>query len=175
MKNRRGIVPIISIILLLMMAVAAAAATFYWLTKMQGTLQGGTEQYQAESFEKMASTITITNVDYRHGGENLSIWLQNAGSTTIPVDNGSTDPTTRLELVHAQTGNVICSKKLNDLACSTGCTGDLEPKQTSEVQLRLNTTDCDLSAYANESMYYMTMYFSGKATASATFRVRSTD
>jgi len=40
-KRKRGISPVIAIILLLMMTVAVAGAAFYWLTRIQGQMQGG--------------------------------------------------------------------------------------------------------------------------------------
>ncbi len=62
--NKKGITPVIAVILLLMMTVAAAGAAFYWLVKIQGQMQGGTEQYEERSFERMASTVAIIAVNY---------------------------------------------------------------------------------------------------------------
>ena len=87
MRGRKGITPIIAIILLLMMTVAAAGASFYWLVKIQGELQGGTSQFQEQTFERMSSSVAWQDGDYNRTTRLLTITLLNTGTTDIPVDN----------------------------------------------------------------------------------------
>ena len=58
--NRRGITPIIAIILLLMMTVAVAGAAFYWLVKIQGSMQSGTESFEGKLVERMAGNVGLS-------------------------------------------------------------------------------------------------------------------
>jgi len=74
--NRKGITPIIAVILLLMMTVAAAGAAFFWLTRIQGELQGGAEQYEETVFERIASDVGWQDANYNSSTEILTIYLQ---------------------------------------------------------------------------------------------------
>lgn len=171
--NKKGITPIIAVILLLMMTVAAAGAAFYWLTKMQGQMQGGAEQYEEKSFERMASTVGIIAVNYNQTSEILGLYLQNVGTTTIPLANSTADPTTTMKLADAD-GTIICAEMVGTgNKCSSGCGGNLAPQAIQQLQLSLSGTNCDLTGQANETLIYVDLYLSGKATASANFRIKS--
>ncbi len=174
--NKKGITPIIAMILLLMMTVASAAAAFYWLTKIQGQMMGGAEQYEEKSFERMASTISWIDANYNRTGGDIIVYIQNVGTTEIPVDAGTTDPTTSW-ILKDKNQDIICSTKLAgtgtapnvDPICSSGCSGSLVPSQTGKLIINTNNTYCDISSETNGSLFYVSFYFSGKATASGTF------
>lgn len=164
-----------------MMTVAAAAASFYWLVKIQGQMQGGAEQYEEKSFERMASKINWIDAKYNGSGTgstrgNLTLYIQNVGTTEIPLDSGSTDPTTSV-IIKDKNQDVICSEKLagssaTEPECSSGCSGNLEPNEIAKLILKLGTaTNCNINSttYADDSLFYVTLYFSGKATAAGTF------
>lgn len=173
MKSKKGITPIIAVILLLMMTVSAAGAAFYWLVKIQGQMQGGTEQYEEKSFERMASTVAILAVNYNITSEYLDLYLQNLGTTTIALDNGTSDPTTTIKLADAD-GAIVCAEKIGtNSKCRSGCGTSMVPQAIQKVQLALSGTNCDLSAKANETLIYADLYLSGKAVASTTFRIKS--
>lgn len=180
--NKRGITPIIATILLLMMAVAAAAASFYWLVKIQGQMQGGAEQYEEKSFERMASKVNWIDAKYNGSGThpqhgNLTLYIQNVGTTTIPLDAGSTDPTTSI-IIKDKNQDVICSEKLDGSGsapkCTSGCGGNLDPNALAKLIIKLNGTGSSCNSigsgtYADDALFYITLYFSGKATTAGTF------
>jgi len=177
---KKGITPIIAIILLLMMTVAAASAAFFWLIKIQGQMQGGAEQYQERVFERIAASVNWLDADYNSTNEYLTIYIQNAGTNDISLDVNSagTDPTTTWILKDAnQVG--ICSAKWNEttdhaagsynVKCVSGCGGILEESATAKIELNLSNTLCDISSYSSDSLFYVDVYFSGKASTSGTF------
>ncbi len=172
MKNKKGITPIVAIILLLMMTVAAAGTSFYWLIKIQGEMQSGTEQYQEDIFNKLATTVNWLDADYNSTSETLTIYLQNTGSTDISLDNSTTDPTTAWILKDSKQ-LTVCESKFDgvgtNIDCYSGCSTTLSASETSSISLNLTSTKCDLSSYAEDSLMRATIFFSGKATTSGTF------
>jgi flagellin-like protein len=176
--NTKGMTPIVAIILLLMMTVAAAGTSFYWLIKIQSEMQGGTEQYQENVFERLASTVNWLDADYNSTEENLTIYLQNVGTTDIPLDNSTTDPTTTWILKDSEQVTV-CEAKLDGETngavtnpnCVSGCgtSTNLRPSSSTSIMLELSGTNCDISGYAEDSLMRVTLFFSGKATTSGTF------
>jgi len=172
--NKKGITPIIAIILLLMMTVAAAGASFYWLIKIQGEMQGGTEQYQENVFERLASTVNWEDADFNRTTEILNIYVQNVGTTDIPVDNSSTDPTTTWILKDSNQ-QTICSTKFDGASGAVSCTStttcgsNIAQAATANIRLNLSGSDCSLTGYADNSLIRATIFFSGKATVSGTF------
>ena len=57
--------------------------------------------------ERLASTINWEDADYNRTTEILNIYIQNVGTTDIPVDNSSTDPTTTWILKDSNNQKVI--------------------------------------------------------------------
>jgi flagellin-like protein len=172
--NAKGMTPIVAVILLLMMTVAAAGTSFYWLIKIQSEMQGGTEQYQENVFERLASTVNWLDADYNSTEENLTIYLQNVGTTDIPLDNSGTDPTTTWILKDSEQVTV-CESKFDgsgsNVNCVSGCgtTTNLGPSASTSIMLELSGTNCDISGYADDSLMRVTLFFSGKATTAGTF------
>ncbi len=176
--NKKAITPIIAVILLVMMTVAAAAASFFWLIKIQSQMQGGAEQYEEQVFERIASTVNWHDADYNSTGENLTIYLQNAGTTNIPLDNSTSDPTTSWILKDSNQV-AICSTKWCGAApsgcdgavkCMVGCGGNLEQAELGSIALNLSASDCDIDSYSSNSLFYVDIFFSGKASTSGTFK-----
>jgi flagellin-like protein len=170
--NKKGITPIIAIILLLMMTVAAAGGAFYWLLKVQGEMQGGTEQYQENVFEKLASTLNWEDADYNTTTEMLTIYVQNVGTTEIPVDNTSQDPTTTWILKDNDQKTICSTKWDNDgtsVRCQSGCASNIAQSATRKMELNLTSTACTIAAYSNDTLMRVTIFYSGKASVSGTF------
>ena len=97
----KGLTPVIAMILLLMMTVAAAGASFYWLLRIQGELQGGTQQFQEQTFEQMTSVVGWQTATYKNGtvagdADQLTITVVNRGTTKIPIDNTSSSGVNQL-------------------------------------------------------------------------------
>jgi flagellin-like protein len=174
-KNKKAMTPIVAIILLLMMTVAAAGTSFYWLIKMQSEMQGGTEQYQENVFDRLASTVNWLDADYNSTSEVLTIYLQNVGTTNIALDNSSTAPTTTWILKDSEQVTVCESKfsgsAANIVDCTSGCgtSTTLNPSASTSISLDLSGTDCDVSNYAEDTLMRATIYFSGDATTAGTF------
>jgi flagellin-like protein len=172
--NVKGMTPIVAIILLLMMTVAAAGTSFYWLIKIQSEMQGGTEQYQENVFERLASTVNWLDADYNSTEENLTIYLQNVGTTDIPLDDSTTDPTTTWILKDSEQVTV-CESKLDGVGtnvnCVDGCgsSTNLGPSSSTSIKLELDGTACAIDGYADDTLMKVTLFFSGKATTSGTF------
>lgn len=166
--------PIVAIILLLMMTVAAAGTSFYWLIKIQSEMQGGTEQYQENVFYRLASAVNWLDADYNSTAETLTIYMQNVGTTDVPLDNSSTDPTTTWILKDSEQVTV-CESKFDGVGtnvdCVAGCGPNtvLKPSASSSITLNLTGSACDISGYADDTLMRATIYFSGKATTSGTF------
>ncbi len=179
-KNKKAITPIIAIILLLMMTVAAAGAAFFWLTRIQGQLQGGTESYQGRVFETMSSDIVTIDADYGTSNENLTVFFHNIGNRRIPINKesiGSTTLTTTWILRDAD-ATVVCAtdwsgSPTTQVTCSTGCgTANsvyIEIGQIKSVSLATASTNCDLSSYGSGKAFTFTVDFSGKTTTSGSF------
>ncbi len=183
----KGITPVVAMILLLMMTVAAAGSSFYWLIRIQGDLQGSTQQFQEQTFERMTSNVNWQ--DATHYGSNatnqtLKITLLNTGTTKIPINNGATSPKAQWTLLDSEQ-DIICTTDFSDMGtdvtCTSGCTGtDLAIKELRLITLNWNTTSpCDLNVasnatYPDDTLIYAKINFNGKATASGTFRVDRT-
>ena len=174
MRSKKGITPIIAIILLLMMTVAAAGAAFFWLTRIQGQLQGGAETYQARVFETMASQVNIDDVTYYSmdddGYENITIILRNSGGTDIPISTTSSPPTTSW-IFKDSNDNLICSGDWSGstTSCGSGCDSGLDVGEMQLLILNINSSDCSILSYSNETLFSFTIDFSGKTTASGAF------
>ncbi len=181
--GKKGITPIIAVILLLMMTVAVAGAAFYWLVKIQGGMQSGTESYQGRLTERMSGKAGIAAVHYDRSNKLLKLYLQNQGNTEVPLTDSSTPPTTTWILLDSEQ-QTICSGDwsgqsaaggYNGKCTGTGCDSNLVLGGMREVILDLdyqNSGLCDISDnddYPEESMFYFVIDFSGKATAGGQF------
>ncbi len=118
-------------------------------------------------FERMASKIGVTSINYNSDLGILNIYLQNLGSTSIPLDAGYTEPTTSI-VIKNENGDVVCSRSVGTM-CISGCGGTLAPQATQALQLSLTGTECSIASQSSNS-FDISLYFSGKATAAATFR-----
>ncbi len=177
--SRKGLTPVVAMILLLMMTVAAAGASFYWLVRIQGELQGGTQQFQEQTFERMTSNVAFQDSSYNRTSEVLTLALLNTGTTKIPISNSGTNPKTLWTLLDSEQ-DILCSSdwsKLdsdsdgtNDTECLTGCGSDLPLKGLRLVTLNLTNSECDISSQANDTLIFAKITFSGKTTAAGTFR-----
>lgn len=174
MRNKRAITPIVAIILLLMMTVAAAGTSFYWLIKIQSQMQGGTEQYQENVFDRLASTVNWLDADYNTTAETITIYIQNVGTTDIPLDNSTTDPTSTWILKDSEQVTV-CESKFDSVGtnvdCYSGCgpSTELSSSASTSISINLTDTECDISGYADDTLMRVTIFFSGDATTSGTF------
>ena len=175
MKNKRAITPIIAIILLLMMTVAAAGASFYWLVKIQGELQGGTTQFQEQSFERMSSSVAWQDGDYNRTHQYLTISLLNTGTTDIPIDNSSTVPKVQWSLLDSDQKVHCSSDWASSVNCTSGCGTELEQSELRLIKLNLSNAGkvgvgpCSIFTKANDSLWFAKISFSGKATTAGTF------
>lgn len=180
---RKGLTPVIAMILLLMMTVAAAGASFYWLIRLQGELQGGTQQFQEQTFERMTSHVewqSSTHNGTDDSNQTLKITFLNTGTTKIPINSDSTSPKSQWSLLDSEQ-DIICTTDFSDMGtdvlCVDGCTSDLALKELRTIELNWNTTsDCDLNVgsnttYPEDSLIYAKINFNGKTTASGTFRI----
>ncbi len=173
----KGLTPVVAMILLLMMTVAAAGASFYWLIKIQGELQGGTQQFQEQTFERMTSNVAWQDANFDRSTRNLTINLLNTGTTKIPIANQSSSPKAQWTLLDSEQ-DIICTSDWNgtvissdNIHCWSGCDSELGLKELRLIKLELRDGgDCDIDAKANDSLIYAKISFSGKTTASGTFR-----
>jgi len=173
----KGLTPVIAMILLLMMTVAAAGASFYWLIKIQGELQGGTQQFQEQTFERMTSNVAWQDSTFDRTTRILSINILNTGTTKIPIANQTTAPNAQWTLLDSEQ-DIICTSNWNSTAtsndhvyCTSGCDSELGLKELRLIKLTLTDgKDCDIDAKSNDSLIYAKISFSGKTTASGTFR-----
>ncbi len=178
--SRKGLTPVVAMILLLMMTVAAAGASFYWLVRIQGELQGGTQQFQEQTFERMTSNIAFQDSSYNRTREELTIALLNTGTTKIPISNSGTNPKTLWTLLDSEQ-DILCSSDwskqdsdsdgTNDTECTSGCGSDLALKELRLVKLNLTNSECDISSQANDTLIFVKITFSGKTTSAGTFRI----
>jgi len=171
-KSERGITPIIAIILLLMMTVAAAGASFYWLVKIQGELQGGTSQFQEQTFERMSSSVSWQGGNYNRTTEILTISLLNTGTTEIPFENSSTSPKLQWSLLD-NNQDIKCSTDWSGtgtaVKCHSGCGTKIQQSELRLIKINLTGSDCDISTRSNDSLWFAKISFSGKATTAGTF------
>jgi len=179
-KSKKAITPVIAIILLLMMTVAAAGAAFFWLTRIQGQLQGGTESYQSRVFEGIASDINVIDADYGSSAENLTLFLHNIGNRRIPVNKDSISSTalTTTWILRDADGIVVCAtdwsgSPTTQANCASGCGTSnsvyLEIGQIKLISLTTASTNCDITSHGAGKAFTFTLDFSGKTTSSGSF------
>jgi flagellin-like protein len=173
-SSKKAITPIIAVILLLMMTVAAAGAAFYWLSRIQGQMQGGTESYQGQMFERMAGQVEVVASQYLNTThENLTIILKNTGNVKIPLFNVTTFPTTTWILRDPKQGVVCSTDWASSVNCTAGCSAStyLDISESKKIVLSLLSSSCSIasSSYGTGSLYSFTIDFSGKATATGSF------
>jgi len=174
-KSKKGISPIIAVILLLMMTVAVAGAAFFWLSRIQGQMQGGVESYQGRIFENIASRVDVIDADYKlSGAENLTIFFHNVGNSKIPVSDASSFPTTTW-ILRDSDQVALCSANwgggTNQTTCTEGCgaSTQMDVGEIHKVVLRLSGSACSLSAQSSGTVFTFTVDFSGKTTTSGSF------
>ena len=166
----KGLTPVIAMILLLMMTVAAAGASFYWLLGIQGELQGGTQQFQEQTFEQMTSVVGWQSATYTEDPDFLLITIVNRGTTKIPIDNAASSGVQWLLLDNEQ--EHVCTSDwtntTNKTICNSGCGTDLAVRELRTINLTLQNA-CNITTI-NDQLFFATIYFGGKATASGQFR-----
>ncbi len=178
-KGKKALTPIIAVILLLMMTVAAAGGAFFWFIRIQSELQGGAEVYSEDLQQKLSARVeivAITNTDLVYGthgvNNNLSLYLSNIGSKPIPLSTSTSGATTTLTISDDEQ-NIICQHGLGhrDTNCTSGCGGDLNVRETKEIAIHLNNT-CNINEtnYANETLFYINIDFSGITATGSSFR-----
>ena len=180
LNSKKGISPIIAVILLLMMTVAVAGAAFFWLSRIQGQMQGGVESYQGKIFENIASKVDVIDADYKQAGstENLTIFFHNIGNSKIPISNSASYPTTTWILKDSDQV-AICSANwgggTNQTACledTCGTSTQMDVGEIHKVVLRLSSSACSISDdtdYPSGTVFTFTVDFSGKTTTSGSF------
>lgn len=180
LRSRKAITPVIAIILLLMMTVAAAGAAFFWLTRIQGQLQGGTESFQGRVFEGIASEINIIDADYSTSSENLTIFLHNIGNRRITINKDSISSTalTTTWILRDPDAAVVCATDWSGspttqancaLGCGTSNSAYIEIGQIRLISLTTANTNCDITSYGAGKAFTFTVDFSGKTTSSGSF------
>ncbi|MEM2874140.1 MAG: archaellin/type IV pilin N-terminal domain-containing protein [Candidatus Nanoarchaeia archaeon] len=170
--NKKGITPIIAIILLLMMTVAVAGAAFFWLSRIQNQLQGGVESFQGTLLTQVASAVDVVDADYNDTANELTIFLQNTGSTEIILENKTEFPTTTW-ILRDSNQVAICSSNWNSTSpakCIHGCgpNSKLSVGEIDKVVLEL-AGSCDISGFGGGEVFSFTIDFSGKTTTSGSF------
>jgi flagellin-like protein len=168
----KGLTPVIAMILLLMMTVAAAGASFYWLLRIQGELQGGTQQFQEQTFEQMTSMVGWQSATYSEDPDLLYITVVNRGTTKIPIDNESTSGGVQWILLDNEQDHVCTSDwDGTHVKCNSGCIddGDLLVNELRTINLTLKSS-CNITAVTADQLMFSTIYFGGKASASGQFR-----
>ncbi len=173
-KSKSALTPIIATILLLMMVVAAGGAMYYWMSRIQGQMQGNVESYQSGLFTSLTSAVDVLNADYNGTVYRLDVYFQNTGNTKISLDNSSTYPTTNWILFDSNRESVCSTHwagSTNGTKCISGCgsTIEIDIGQIREVLLELNGTNCDIKDKLNGSLFSFTVDFSGKTTTSGSF------
>jgi len=144
------------------------------LVRIQGQMQSGAESYQENVFQRLASTVNWLDADYNSTEENLTMYIQNVGTTDIPLDNSTADPTT-LWILKDSEQQTICETKFDGMGtnvdCVSGCgpTTKLSSAAGTSLILSLGDTSCDLSSYTDDTLIRATIFFSGDATTSGTF------
>lgn len=173
-KSKKGLTPIIAVILLLMMTVAAAGAAFFWFIRIQGELQGGSEQFSQDLSQKVTSGAEFTLAEFTPTGGTgtLTILLKNTGAVPIPVINSSTPPTTTWVLQDNEQ-QIICNSDWAGApaACLSGCGTDVGVASSATIVLNL-TGACDISSdttYPNETLFYTKIDFSGVTATGGSF------
>jgi len=187
-NSKKGLTPVIAVILLLMMTVSAAGAAFFWFVRVQGELQGGSEQFSQELSKKVASGIEVVLTEYQpyfnysnatnNSGAsclfgNITFILKNTGATKISLRNTSTSPTTTWILQDSEQ-DMICSEDWNAAPsnCILGCGGDLGISSRQTVTLNLSGV-CDIgnaTTYPNGTIFYYKVDFSGQTATGGSFR-----
>jgi len=171
-RGKRGITPIIAIILLLMMTVAVAGAAFFWLTRIQGQLQGGVESFQGRIFETIASSVNVIDSDF--SSNELTIFFHNTGNTEVPVKDSDTFPTTTWILRDSNQVSVCSSDWSgvgNNTDCTTGCGGSeiIGVGEIKKVVLDLAGSSCSLTSFSDGTVFSFVVDFSGVTTTAGSF------
>jgi len=175
--SKKGLTPVVAMILLLMMTVAAAGASFYWLVRIQSELQGGTQQFQDSTFERMTSDVAWQSSSYNRSSKILTLALLNTGTSKIPISNSGTSPKSVWVLSNSD-GDILCSSDwsgldsdsdgTNDTRCESGCGSDLVLKDIRLIELNL-TGECDITSQSNNTLIFADITLSGQATAAGQF------
>ena len=173
----KGLTPIISVILLMLIVVAMAGSAFFFISRIQGQMQGGVESFGGQVFETVSSQVEIVSANYNRTGHNLTLFIKNVGNNKLPVDNGTNTPTTTWIFKDTEQ-NVICSSDFSGIGtqinCQEGCGIDLKIREIRKITTNnLSLTTCsditDDDLYGLESRLFFTIDFSGVSTASGSF------
>ncbi len=171
--NKKALSPIIATILILMMVVAVAGGMFFWLSRLQGQQQGGVESFQAKFFTTAATQASVVRANYNDSNQRIDLFVQNIGNNPIPVDNGSTYPTTEW-IVFDSNQKAVCSTNwggplVSNVTCIRGCTTDILIGQIRQIALNLQNGQCSIVSQPNGTRISFTIDFSGKTTVGGSF------
>ena len=178
LRGKKGITPIIATILLLMMTVAVAGAAFFWLTRIQGQLQGGTESYQGRIFQTMASSVDVVDANYDPSDKDLTLFFHNTGNTEIPVDDDNEPPTTTW-ILRNSAQVAVCSTDWSGIGsggngsaeCTDGCGSDekMGVGEIHKVVVDLSSSACDIASEPGGTVFNFVVDFSGVTTTAGSF------
>jgi flagellin-like protein len=172
-RNKKGITPIIAVILLMMMTVAAAGAAFFWVLRMQSSFQGSSEQHSETLSSNINSMVDLIHSQYQDNG-NLTLILQNRGSTPITLASTTTSPTTNLVLKENSNSNVVCSETFGSVSanCTVGCAGSTLSVSSQKMIIVNLSTNCDISNetnYPNGTSFHVALDFGGQTGTATDF------
>lgn len=172
-SGKKGIAPTIAVILLLIMTVSAAGTAFYWLSLIENQLQSE-EQINVKEFGPLEGKIKVVAANYDEDTDNLVMFLENTGSTAVPIETASIVPTTLWVLKNNQQ-SVICSTDWsgveNSPVCKEGCISAVASGELRRIVLENLGSDklCNVAGQPSSSLVHYTIDFSGKAVAAGGF------
>lgn len=132
---KRGIVTYVALVLIVIIIISAVIGAFYWITKIQGDLQAGTQRYNKELTGKITKQLDIISFDYNSSNDNATVIVRNIGTKDLE-DIGSKEDKI---IITSKTSS--CDMWFNGSSCNV-CPFDLNVNKLENIKLNVSGTEC---------------------------------
>jgi hypothetical protein len=135
--NKRAISMVIAVVLLIMIAIVASSVSYYWLVKIQGGIQAGTERSHTELTEQVVGKIEIKEFKHDSNLSTARIIMQNIGSRELKDLGDAGDLIVISNEIHS------CKSGFNSTYCDV-CPFNLGIGGVEVILLNFTNTNCEV-------------------------------
>ncbi|MBI2040932.1 MAG: hypothetical protein HYT16_02400 [DPANN group archaeon] len=162
--GKRSATEVLTVILLVMILVAVASVAGYWLTGIQQSQQGRTEQSQSSLITTLSSCLNFESFHYDTRSKKSDVVFENCGTTKLDVGDVRIG-----DLVQLSGPNVDpCSFTLNTTNCPA-CPFTLQPKSKQKFSIAWNAEPACSSRIVKGIKYQVSFFVDRLGTGSKTF------
>ncbi len=162
--SKNSATEVITVILLVMILVSVGSVTGYWLTGIQQSQQGRTEQAQSSLITTLSSCLNFESFSYDTRSKKSDVVFENCGTTKLDIGDAKI-----ADLMQLSGPNVDpCSFTLNTTNCPS-CPFTLQPKSKQKFSVNWDMAPACSSKIVKGIKYQVSFFVDRLGTGSKTF------